>query len=413
MINSDKCVEFNKFLNYYKKKTHLSFYDYQNILMVSLNNFESQTPSSQFTGNLSSLYTDWQKKHDVTQQINCIPKSGDKFKLDDKTEKKFVSIDFSMNSISDLINIAEKNIVQPNTEYNINLKMIHTIKPELCCLDSMVGMQGFKKSILDQLLYYIQGFHTDGTDYKHTVIIGSPGTGKTEIAKILGKIYSKIGVINKPNDSSFAENCAFKKVTRSDLIAGYVGQTAIKTKGVITKSLGGVLFIDEAYSLGDDSFSKECVDTLCESLSDQKDNIMVIIAGYETELNEQFFKLNSGLESRFVWRFKIDDYGATDLWEIFKKKVSDCNWKLGKINGEPWFKKKYDNFSGFGRDIETFLFKVKIAHSKRVYGKMDSEKKMIELTDMDIGYDIFMKSKENTREHSLKKSQKIISSMFV
>jgi hypothetical protein len=412
MINSEKCVEFNKFLNYYKKKTHLSFYDYQNILMVSLNNFESQTPSSQLTGNLSSLYTDWQKKHDVTQQIN-FAKSDDKFKLDDKTEKKFVSIDFSMNSISDLINIAEKNIVQPNTEYNINLKMIHTIKPELCCLDSMVGMQGFKKSILDQLLYYIQGFHTDGTDYKHTVIIGSPGTGKTENAKILGKIYSKIGVINKPNDSSFAENYPFKKVTRSDLIAGYVGQTAIKTKGVITKSLGGVLFIDEAYSLGDDSFSKECVDTLCESLSDQKDNIMVIIAGYETELNEQFFKLNSGLESRFVWRFKIDDYGATDLWEIFKKKVGDCNWKLGKINGEPWFKKKYDNFSGFGRDIETFLFKVKIAHSKRVYGKMDSEKKMIELVDMDIGYDIFMKSKENTREHSLKKSQKIISSMFV
>ena len=158
----------------------------------------------------------------------------------------------------------------------------------------MVGMQTLKKNVLDQLLYYLQGFHNGVDDYKHTVIMGPPGTGKTEVAKILGTIYSKMGVISKPLDAN--GTIPFKKATRSDMIAGYLGQTAIKTKAVINQCLGGVLFIDEAYSLGDDNFSKECVDTLCEALSDQKDNIMVIVAGYENELNAQFFSLNSGLD---------------------------------------------------------------------------------------------------------------------
>ena len=102
------------------------------------------------------------------------------------------------------------------------------------------------------------------------------------------------------------EKKKFKKVTRSDLIAGYLGQTALKTQEVIKECLGGVLFIDEAYALGNeqkkDSFAKECIDTLCEGLSDHKENLMVIIAGYEKELQSCFFDYNQGLESRFSWR---------------------------------------------------------------------------------------------------------------
>jgi SpoVK/Ycf46/Vps4 family AAA+-type ATPase len=398
-------------MDYYKKKTHLSFYDYQNFMFAT----STQFYPSNIKINVSQLYEEWQNEHEVLNMEIDKPNNDDK--MDIEATKKYVTIDFSLNSISDLIKIAEQNPVQEDVEYNINLKTIHSIKSELCDLDAMIGMHTLKKSVLEQLLYYLQGLHNGADDYKHTVIFGPPGTGKTEVAKVLGTIYSKIGVINKPNvvalkDPTDLNIQRFKKATRSDMIAGYLGQTAIKMKALINQCLGGVLFIDEAYSLGDDNFSKECVDTLCESLSDQKDNIMVIIAGYENELNERFFSLNSGLESRFVWRFKIDDYSAKDLWEIFKKKVADYKWKIGNVAGEKWFQKRYDSFSGFGRDIETLLFKVKIAHSKRVYGKPDSEKRVIELVDLESGYEIFMKSKENTREYSLKKSQKILSTMF-
>ena len=115
----------------------------------------------------------------------------------------------------------------------------------------------------------------------------------------------------------------FKKVTRADLIAGYLGQTAIKTRKVIEECLGGVLFIDEAYALGNneksDSFSKECIDTLCEALSDHKDELMIIIAGYEKELKKCFFEYNEGLESRFVWRFSTEEYSPQELRKIFIK----------------------------------------------------------------------------------------------
>ena len=191
---------------------------------------------------------------------------------------------------------------------------------------------------------------------------------------MMGKIYSKIGILNKGT---------FKKVTRSDLIAGYLGQTAMKTRDVIKEALGGVLFIDEAYALGNtdkkDIFSKECIDTLCEGLSDNKENLMVIIAGYETELNDCFFNYNQGLDSRFTWRFKTDNYSAEDLYKIFVKKVKDIGWELheeSKITSE-FFKKNYDYLKFFGRDIETILAKTKIAHSKRVFCKADSEKKKI------------------------------------
>jgi SpoVK/Ycf46/Vps4 family AAA+-type ATPase len=225
---------------------------------------------------------------------------------------------------------------------------------------------------------------------------GPPGTGKTEIAKLIGKIFSKIGVLKKGT---------FKKVTRSDLIAGYLGQTAIKTKEVINECIGGVLFIDEAYALGNsekkDSFSKECIDTLCEALSDYKDNLMVIIAGYESELTNCFFKYNKGLESRFVWRFKTDNYNSKDLFNIFLKKIKDIGWEIQEncnIN-EIWFEKNKDKFIFFGRDIETFISKIKIAHSNRIFGLSEEHKKKINMLDIENGFKKYLENKiDNTED---------------
>jgi SpoVK/Ycf46/Vps4 family AAA+-type ATPase len=224
-------------------------------------------------------------------------------------------------------------------------------------------------------------------DFMHTVIYGPPGSGKTEVAKIIGRIFSGLGILSKKT---------FKKVSRHDLVAGYLGQTAIKTKDIIKSSLGGVLFIDEAYSLGNpekrDSFAKECIDTLCEALSEHKSNWMVIIAGYEKELNECFFNFNEGLNSRFTWRFKLDGYKACEMKDIFEKKIKEYNWTVAEEDKfkEEWFETRMDYFTTYGRDMETLFTKTKIAHSRRVFCLPHSEKTKITVKDLENGFKLFL-----------------------
>jgi SpoVK/Ycf46/Vps4 family AAA+-type ATPase len=328
-------------------------------------------------------------------------------------ERKMITIQTEINNINDIIELTNKYYLDPCIEYNINMKALHKIKEPLIELNAMIGMNDLKNNIVDQILYFIQDLHkgkTNTGDFMHTVIYGPPGTGKTEIAKIMGKIYSKIGMLNKGT---------FKKVTRSDLIAGYLGQTAIKTKDVIKDSLGGVLFIDEAYALGNnekrDSFSKECIDTLCEALSDHKENLMVIIAGYEDELKECFFDYNQGLDSRFTWRFKTEQYKAEELYKIFIKKVKDIGWSIDEKNiiNPEFFKIKYDYFKSYGRDIETLLAKTKIAHSKRVFCLPESEKRKISMKDLEKGFEIYINNDNVKSRHEKEKLKKeIYSSIY-
>jgi len=230
----------------------------------------------------------------------------------------------------------------------------------------------------------------DNNDYLHTVIYGPPGTGKTEVARLIADIFSRIGILKRNY---------FKKVTRSDLIAGYLGQTAIKTKDVIKDCLGGVLFIDEAYALGNaegrDSFSKECIDTICESLSYYKDDLMVIIAGYKQELDTCFFSYNKGLESRFTWSYETEKYSAQQLHDILVKKISESGWKSDFKFGHKWFEKNKDNFVSFGRDMETLFMKAKICHSKRVFGLSDENKSVINDEDIENAYKMFLDNKKN------------------
>jgi SpoVK/Ycf46/Vps4 family AAA+-type ATPase len=317
-------------------------------------------------------------------------------------KKEYIHIDVSMQTLQDILKVIdeyplEENMNSPIKEYNIDLKSLHNIKPELQELNTMIGMNTIKQSILEQLLYFIQELHIGKkiSEFKHTAIYGSPGTGKTEVAKIIGRMYSKLGIL---------KNNIFKKVTRNDLIAGYLGQTAIKTKKVIDECLGGVLFIDEAYSLGcadgNDSYSKECIDTICEALSDHKDDLMVIIAGYEEELNNTFFNLNKGLPSRFIWRFTMDSYDSKELLQIFKKMILEQEWLFTddmKLT-EKWFQEKKENFMNYGRDMELLLTYSKIAHGTRIFGKPKEMRKRISLEDMNRGYETFLKNKKTKKE---------------
>jgi hypothetical protein len=375
-------------------------YDYYDSGLFS-RSFVGQTPFRQTSllnnenaDILRDAYSIWKKTYEIDiclNQITPVPL---------EIIKTHVHIDVKITTLTDLIDIINKYECKPEIEYNIDVKLLHNIKGELHQMNNMIGMENMKKAVLDQLIYFMQELHIgkNSSEFKHTIIAGPPGTGKTEIAKIIGSMYSKIGILKKS---------VFKKVTRSDLIAGYLGQTAIKTRKVIEECLGGVLFIDEAYSLaneGDnDSFSKECIDTLCEALSDHKDNLMVIIAGYENELENTFFKANRGLQSRFMWRFIVDDYTHLEMMDIFKKKIVDDGWCLLEENSlkESWFREKKDCFKNFGRDMELLFSCVKIKHGRRIYGKPTEEKKKITTQDLDDGYKLFLDNKQKPKNQTI------------
>lgn len=423
LTNSKRISDYNKFLSTLDKKnskedvqpeekktikSEEEMKEFIDEMIKKLNeDFEKNNlGSSKFTGqtpkDIVEANSEMADPNEYAEQPKtcCRPKSAPKYIIKKKEPiieiKEHINIDAEVNNIDDILKLIATYKADPSIKYNINIKALHNIKEPLEELRDMVGMNELKNNIVDQILYFVQELHKDETckgDFMHSVIYGPPGTGKTEIAKIMGKIYSKLGCLSKG---------VFKKVTRSDLIAGYLGQTALKTKDAIKEAMGGVLFIDEAYALGNsekrDSFAKECIDTLCEALSDNKADLMVIVAGYEEELKECFFDYNQGLDSRFTWRFKTDEYNFEDLYHIFLKKVKEIGWIMDDNSGitSEWFKKNKDYFKFYGRDIETILAKTKIAHSKRVFCKPENEKKRLNIKDLENGFKIYLKN-ENVK----------------
>ena len=188
----------------------------------------------------------------------------------------------------------------------------------------------------------------------------------------------------------------FKIVKRSDLIGKYLGHTAKQTTDVIKSCEGGVMFIDEAYSLGNpegrDSFAKECIDTINQHLSEDKCNLLCIIAGYKDALDTCFFSYNEGLRRRFPFVYTIEKYTAEELCLIFKKMVTDMGWFADDVP-EKFFKDNYECFTNAGGDIETLFFMSKIEHSKRSLFETENRKK-INLKDLENAFKQFKINKD-------------------
>jgi SpoVK/Ycf46/Vps4 family AAA+-type ATPase len=395
---------FIKFLDDYKGKQEMLQTDYLHMLRTIDHNYVNMSYPVPDFSNIGqrdvNVYKKWQEEHVTQTEIE----DEDTVVIEKPKTKKIINV--ILSSFDDLIQMINDNEYDEQYSYNIDLKSLHLIKPELIKLNSMIGMKKMKDSLLDQLLYFLQGLHEgEHGDYKHTIIYGPPGTGKTEVAKIIGMIYSKVGILKKN---------VFKKVTRCDLVAGFLGQTAIKTKKVLDSCIGGVLFIDEVYALGsssgNDDFSRECIDTICEALSDYKNDLMVIIAGYKEEIDERFFQVNSGLESRFIWKFNMENYNADELYNIFKNIVSISDWKLDDGVKTDWFTTNHKRFKSLGRDMELLFTFSKISYGRRMYGNENVKDKLISLCDLNKGFDIFKNNKPD-KNHEM--SNYLLSTIYM
>lgn len=238
-------------------------------------------------------------------------------------------------------------------------------------------------------------------DGNHRFVLGDfTVVHNTEAAKIIGKIYQQMGILS--------EDSCFKIAYRDDLVAEYVGQTAIKTRKFLESCLGGVLFIDEVYSLGPgqkdkDSFSKEAIDTLTGFLSEHKTNFCCIAAGYEEDIKKCFFGSNKGLERRFPWVHKIDNYTEFELADIFLKMVKTINWStnVSKKDISALIKSNKEQFKNAGGDIETYLTKCKITHSKRVFSLESEHKFIITIEDMMNAIELIKDKKQEFESISL------------
>ncbi len=247
-----------------------------------------------------------------------------------------------------------------------------TLEALLSELDELVGLKKVKEQVNDLIAYQTvqklrsdRGLHS-AKNTLHLAFTGNPGTGKTTVARIVGRVYKKIGLLSKGH---------FMEVSRTDLIAGYQGQTALKVKKVIEEAKGGVLFIDEAYSITEndhsDSYGRECLTELTKALEDYREDLVVIVAGYTEPMN-LFFESNPGLRSRFNTFIEFDDYSPQELINILemicKKNDYVISAKLKEkllIYFERLVNEKNENFAN-GRMVRNIYDNLVMAQAKRV-----------------------------------------------
>jgi SpoVK/Ycf46/Vps4 family AAA+-type ATPase len=294
-----------------------------------------------------------------------------------------------IRNLKDIINLKSK---WKYIKHNEILQCLYNIIPAVEKLNNMVGLENVKQIIFKKIVYFIRNRNNE--EYLHTVISGPPGVGKTELAKIYADIFVRLGIL---------KNNTFIEVKRDDLVGKYLGQTAPKTRKLIESAMGGVIFIDEAYSLGNsekrDSFSKEAIDMINQYLSERKNEFMLIVAGYEKDLEECFFAYNSGLKRRFSSNFTIKDYDSKELKEIFIRKLNSSKYS-NQIEDkvlDSFFEKNHKEFEYFGGDVEKVISEIKYSQSFRTFNENIDNDEII-FKDLEDAFENFKDTKKKKKK---------------
>lgn len=271
-----------------------------------------------------------------------------------------------------------------------------TLQDLLDELNTLVGLEKVKNKVHDLIVYQkVQKMRREKNLHSakntlHLAFTGNPGTGKTTVARIVGRIYKQIGLLSRGH---------FIEVSRTDLIAGYQGQTALKVKKIIERAKGGVLFIDEAYSITEndhsDSYGRECLTELTKALEDYREDLVVIVAGYTEPMNK-FFESNPGLKSRFNTFIEFDDYTPEELDKILIYMCKNNDYTLSneakeKIHSyfEQQILSKNENFAN-GRLVRNLYDDLVMNHARRVINSTNpdvEELSTIEVADFIFTFD--------------------------
>lgn len=298
---------------------------------------------------------------------------------EDESIPEFDINKYTINTLQDLIDMTLDYCKLPSNKCRrggLKLHKLPLILEELFQLNELVGLDKLKNQLLYQILYYLED---NEKMLMHTVIEGPPGCGKTTVARIMGIIYSKIGILKKQK---------FRVLGRADLIGEYLGETTQKTIEALENCKNGVAFIDEAYSLGNpekgDSYSKEAIDTINQYLLENKDDFICIIAGYKEELEHCFFSKNPGLRRRFPWVFTIEPYSPSNLVDIFYLKLDKWKTSVDREYLLGLFNKHKTVIQNNGGDIEILFQFGKIHSIRKNFGKEKNH--TLDANDLDYAF---------------------------